>query len=48
MSKRKKKIKDELFYIIEIRLTLFKNLNFNINLEGSNNVEIIDSDTLEK
>ena len=48
MTKRKKKEKDKLYYILQIRLTLFKNLNFNVNLTGSSNVEIEGCDSLEK
>lgn len=41
MSKNKYKEDGKLFYSIKISLSIFKNLDFNINLEGSKNIEII-------
>lgn len=41
MSKNKFKEDGKLFYSIRISLSIFKNLDFNINLEGSKNIEII-------
>ena len=48
MTKQKYKQNNDHFYLIKIELKQFKNLNFNVDLSGSKNIEIIGEQGLSK